>query len=265
VWGPSHPLFIVAQTFEPSPTRENENFMLSFTNEFDPFDVTHDSFEIVPGYQHTFRIIPSQLMTTPAFDKLSVNDRGCRLKNENNNSSLFKSYSKTNCEFECIMKAASNACKCLPWAMPRMQSKLKTCDMIGNSCFRNVFHQSKLYRSCNCMPDCQTTTFSISESTRPFIWKKCDSIDNLVTMVQQRYSLYFALENVKNEYGSNVASYHDICGHLKDNHISIIKVEMGTKSVIKSVRDVKASFEYQLSAVGETFFIKNLFNLFMCL
>ena len=48
----------------------------------------------------------------------------------------------------------------------------------------------------------------------------------------------------------NLESKFDVGKYLFQNHISIIKVEIGTKSVIKSVRDVKATFEYQLSAIG---------------
>ena len=250
-WGPSRPLYIVVQSFEPQNNIDAKNFLLSFTNEFNAFDASHESFEIMPGYQHTFRVIPSIVSTTPRFDELGLKERGCRLMRENGEMNLFKRYSKRGCEFECAIKASYNACNCLPWSTPRSQRQFRTCDMIGNRCFKNMLNLPQVYENCNCLNDCRAVAYGISESTRPlnlhnlFMRSKAlyRPITNWISTACKHYYLYFASDP---RYNAEV----DKTKYLFQNHLSIIKVEMGTKSVIKSVRDVKATFEYQLSAIG---------------
>ena len=255
VWGPSQPLYILVQSFDPRQLGNGNNFFLSFTNELNPFDIIQNRFEILPGYQHTYRVIPSQITTSPRFDDLSLNERGCRLKSETGEMNLFNSYSKSGCEFECAVKSSSIACNCLPWSIPRNDNHSKTCDMIGNLCFKNMFNSPQAYENCDCMNDCQAVTFSIAESAIPLKSFKDDSniskaINDWVSTVHTHYHLLFVLEKIISTSAPNLESKFDVGKYLFQNHISIIKVEIGTKSVIKSVRDVKATFEYQLSAIG---------------
>lgn len=52
------------------------------------------------------------------------------------------------------------------------------------------------------------------------------------------------------EKGLNPELFENVCEFIIRNHISVIEVKIGAKSVIKSVRDVKITFENQLSAIG---------------
>ncbi len=248
--GPSQPLFIVVQSFEPSLARASQEFMLSFTNEFNPYDVIKESFKIMPGYEHTFRIIPSQISTTKRFDEMKLSDRKCQLKHENNGMKLMLSYSKSGCEFECAIQKASEACHCLPWLMPRKVVNFKTCDMLGNLCFKNTFNSPEIYGDCNCANDCQTTRYAISESSRPIAnWRQLCSdnklIDTFYQFIKENYKLFLIYKK-----GINPEILENVCEFVIQNHISVIEVKIGAKSVIKSVRDVKITFENQLSAIG---------------
>jgi hypothetical protein len=258
VWGPAQPLYIVAQSFEPSSVRTSHGFMLSFTNEFNSYDVIQNSFEILPGYQHTFRVIPSQLSTTVRFDELKLGDRKCKLKNENEGMRLLSRFSKSGCEFECALEKSSDTCSCMPWSVARRDNNSKTCDMFGNLCFKNAFNSPQTYEGCGCMNDCQATTYIISESSKPISnWKElCLSsnvISQLANYVHENYNLYFTLSYFIDKQGPDPDSLNNVCEFLIKNHVSVIKVEIGAKSVIKSVRDVKTTFENQLSAVGRIF------------
>ena len=73
------------------------------------------------------------------------------------------------------------------------------------------------------------------------------AIRNWISTARKHYYLYFASDSF---YNADPDSNVDITEYLFQNYFSIVKVEMGAKSVIKSVRDVKATFEYQLSAIG---------------
>jgi len=256
LWGPPRPLYIMVQSFEPSPARDGKNFWLSFTNEFDPFDVIQQSFEILPGYQHTYRVIPSQMSTLERFDKLNLRDRGCQLKSETDQLSLLKMYSKSGCEFECAIKATLNACKCLPWSAPRNRKSIKTCDIFGNFCFKKTFNFPETYKNCQCLEECQSTTYSISESSRPLPMEtdctKIKIMEKFFRYAHENFKLFFLFEYL---FFGNPPEFNDffaLCNHLYQNHTSIIKIELGTKSIIRSVHDVKTTFEYQLSAIGKS-------------
>ena len=253
--GPSQPLFIVAQSFEPSLSRTSQYFLLSFTNEFNPYDVIQESFKIMPGYQHTFRIIPSQISTTKRFDDMKLADRKCRLKHENDDMKLMKSFSKSGCEFECAIRKASYTCHCLPWSIPRKDFNFKMCDMLGNVCFRNTFNSLKTYKDCNCMNDCQATTYAISESSRPIInWKdfclQNKIIDSFSEFIWKNYKLHLMMNFYIDKKGLDPGLLENVCEFLIKNHVAVIEVNIGAKSVIKSVRDVKITLENQLAAIG---------------
>ncbi len=49
--------------------RSSPNFILSFTNEFNPFDVIQQNFLIQPGFHYKFNIVPSQIATTERFNR----------------------------------------------------------------------------------------------------------------------------------------------------------------------------------------------------
>jgi hypothetical protein len=260
VWGPARPLYIVVQSFEPSSEKTSHGFMLSFTNEYNPYDDTQNSFEIMPGYQHTFRVIPSQLSTTDHFDKLKLGDRKCKLENENEGMRLLRRFSKSGCEFECAIEKSLEICSCLPWSVPRSGNHYKTCDMFGNLCFKNTFNSPQTYEGCSCMSDCQATTYIISESSKPIsnwieLCSRAKVISQLADYIHENYNLYFTLSYFMNKRGPDPDSLLNVCEFLITNHVSVIKVEIGAKSVIKSVRDVKTTFENQLSAIGRIFYL----------
>jgi hypothetical protein len=67
--------------------------VLSITNEFDVFDVYRQSFDIVPGNVYTFSVSASKIVTTEAFETLSLADRDCAMDHETENLTFFKKYS----------------------------------------------------------------------------------------------------------------------------------------------------------------------------
>ena len=62
------------------------------------------------GQSYHLRIVPTLHSTTPDFNKLSVDDRECKLKREVPEESLFRNYSMKGCIFECILRAAVSFC-----------------------------------------------------------------------------------------------------------------------------------------------------------
>ena len=109
------------------------------------------------------------------------------------------------------------------------------------------------YGGCGCLNDCQNIVYTFSESSRPILdrLKLCEHIVGVFGgFVKYDYSMDLSYKHYVTNDGPDPESYNDICEYLVKNYISVIKVEIGTKSVIKSIRDVKTTFETQLSAIG---------------
>lgn len=97
--------------------------------------------------------------------------------------------------------------------------------------------------------------YTFSESSRPIVeWLKLFS--NTVIGRFESFRADYSLDLTYKRYILNIGppdpdSLDDICEYVVKNFVSVIRVEIGTKSVIKSVRDVKTTFETQLSAIGK--------------
>ena len=59
-----------------------KNFILSITNENNPFDIFKQSYIIEPGNVYTYRVIANQIVGTDRFNAMEPVDRGCSLPHE---------------------------------------------------------------------------------------------------------------------------------------------------------------------------------------
>jgi hypothetical protein len=256
-FGSAKGMNIILSSYEAFDTqRETKDFILSVTNENNVYDIVRQSFDLLPGNIYTFRILASQIATTEKFESMSQKDRNCGLENESDYLRHFKNYSKSACEYECGLKKAEQKCSCTPWNIPR-ESMIspKFCDMLGMACFFGVMKFPTTFDDCNCPSDCKTTTLSIFESSRPndYLDEFCDPghtffYKTIKTLIgKDSYGLFYN-HIVKN--GPNPAKYEEFCRYFVKNHITIVRVEMATKSIIRSLRDKRFTFENQLSTLG---------------
>ena len=237
--------------------RETNDFILSVTNENNVYDIVRQSFDLLPGNIYTFRILASQITTTEKFETMSQKDRNCGLENESGKLRYFNNYSKSACEYECALKKAEQKCYCIPWNLPRESMKTPPfCDMLGMACFFDVMKFPTTFDDCDCLSDCKTTTLSIFESSRSndYLDEFCDPGHNFfyktikTILGKDSYGLFYD-HIVKN--GPNPENYDEFCRYFVKNHITIVRVEMATKSIIRSLRDKRFTFENQLSTLGK--------------
>jgi hypothetical protein len=81
--GPNNGLNFVLNAFESfSAARSTKNFILSITNENNPFDILKQNYIIEPGNAYTYRVIANQIGTTDRFNAMDPVDRGCSLPHE---------------------------------------------------------------------------------------------------------------------------------------------------------------------------------------
>jgi len=253
-WGTPKYLYILLQSYETYSIRKSNEFSISFSDELNAFDVNKNSFELLPGYIHMFRLIPSQIGTTKEFDLMSPTNRKCFLPSENSQSKIFKQYTKARCEYECAIEKATLNCGCRPWSFPDvLNNNTKICELIGNSCFFATFNSPNTYNTCNCIANCESTTLTTSDSIRSITeWQDlCDNnkvIFNYVNFTMSKYKLNFFFKHL---VSGEALPFNEMCEYLMKHHVTIVKVEIGTTSVVRSLRDSKTTFENQLSILGK--------------
>ena len=105
-YGHTDGLVIILNAFEPfSQERESKNFLLSISDDNYPFNILKDNEFVTPGIAYTYKVTANQIVTSPKFDALDQNVRDCRLPHERGNLKISKRYSKSACEYECIIRS----------------------------------------------------------------------------------------------------------------------------------------------------------------
>ena len=82
-FGPSNGLNFVVNFFEPyDAQRSSKNFILSITNENNPFDIFKENYVLEPGNIYTYRVVASQIGATERFNEMDAKSRNCSLPHE---------------------------------------------------------------------------------------------------------------------------------------------------------------------------------------
>jgi hypothetical protein len=247
--------------------RHSNDFILSITNENNPFDIAKSNFNLLPGQIYSFRVMQSQIGTTSNFDSMNFQDRSCALPNENGKLRYMKMYTKSACEYECALEKAAKRCFCIPWNLPRLSLEDPPfCDMLGNLCFAEAMKNDLDFEACDCPNDCKSTALNIFETSKQINDFKayCGEINDLFfhftkfIKANHYYGLYY--NHLVND-GLDPGDDDALCQYLIQNHITIVKVELTAKRIMRSIRDKKFSFENQLSTLGKlTHFKANFSN-----
>ncbi|CAG9799850.1 unnamed protein product [Chironomus riparius] len=106
--------------------------------------------------------------------QFSPEQRGCYFEAEKK-LKFFKSYTKNNCEHECMINYTLSKCNCVEFSMPRTDD-LKVCDYDDKNCYDSVlslwsnsFYQNEENQEkypdypCDCMPSCTQIIYGLTE------------------------------------------------------------------------------------------------------
>jgi hypothetical protein len=100
-FGPSNGLNFVVNSFEPYDSqRSSKNFILSITNENNPFDIFKQNHVIEPGNVYTYKVVASQIGATDRFNEMDYKNRNCSLPHEKGNlvnNSFLVQFKQQNC------------------------------------------------------------------------------------------------------------------------------------------------------------------------
>lgn len=78
---------------------------------------------------------------------------------------FFKTYTKANCEVECLAKQTVKKCGCALYWQPALNST-SICGITDYDCYTRVRYRfSSLDGDCNCIRTCNTITYSIERET----------------------------------------------------------------------------------------------------
>jgi len=196
--------------------------------------------------------MPSQIVSTPEFDQMSITERDCRLQEESEILTHFSNYTKSGCIFECAMDFAFQYCFCIPWSFPLTgHDESPICDIFGNVCFAEFF-QKRVNdpEGCHCLSECAKTTYTTFE-TQQHLSDYLESgiyFRDFVNNALSRFSLKFLKEHLIN---SGTAPYEKgfVDNFIKSN-VAIVKIEMVSDTITRTKRDRKVSLESQISALG---------------
>ena len=123
---------------------------------------TKSSLILKAARKYHIEITPEGEMVTDTFKSLSLKQRKCHLENEVFDNSIFKTYTKRNCEYECHVKLAEQICKCIPWDYLHNR-KSPECDVFGRTCFYNAMENltiSNKNHCSHCINGCDHITYN---------------------------------------------------------------------------------------------------------
>jgi len=251
-------LYFILNSFNANPiddpnakTKASGNFILSITNEFNPFNIYKQNFVIEPGYSYIYRIIANQVVTTERFDKLDKQDRNCLLASENMDSNLTNHYSKSGCLYECILKKAMKKWQCVPWNVPSiLPDSFEYCPINENSILFIEKMEQFNTTDCNCPSDCSGTYFSVFESKTPFknpgyycsnirkYLKKGNEypnnvLCNLCNKMIQNFKIKFLYDHVVDDELDPSISPELFCEKLFIENFALIHVKMATNYITR--------------------------------
>jgi len=264
-YGPSNGFNFILNSFEyVGSKRSSNNFIMSITNENNPYDVYKENYIIEPGHLYTFRILANQVITNERFNGLNQASRNCSLPHESVMLNLTQNYSKSACEYECAIRNAINHCNCTPWNVPRTSMESPTfCDISrDNNCFEEKMKNISTLE-CGCPSDCHGTYISVFESSkiienpakfcsiekirREYPYSVFCGLCNAIVKTKRFRLMY---ENIVNG-GLDPINLDNFCNAFIQKNIAVVKVEMATKSITRSLKDTRFNFVTQLSSLGK--------------
>ncbi len=118
----------------------------------------------------------------------------CRFSSQTKNSSIFSSYSRSGCLYECKLRQAYDRIGCVPWDYPQPNP-----DNISH-CHDRGFYYSHFHKSyesastvdCDCPPDCNSIAYDVS------LLKETDDASHRFYMFSQTFSYLRINRNVSN-------------------------------------------------------------------
>ena len=126
------------------------------------FDKAIVPLKLKKGHEYHIDVTPIGQTSSEDFKAMSKDQRGCNLKQEGLEGSLFTVYTQKNCKYECYVKIAREKCKCHPWDFFTIEEALPECDIFGRTCFMRTMErlaESPEVPCQHCVKECDYVEF----------------------------------------------------------------------------------------------------------
>ena len=236
------------------------NFILSLSGANKLHDLVQKNYVVEPGFVHTFRVLAKQMTASDALKDLNPGERNCLLEEEAEHLNFSKFYTKSSCSYECSVLSAVEACNCTPWYIPHFENS-PYCDL-NDRCFESSF-KNGTSDVCECPDDCEGTEYIVFKSNQHLNLPPKFCADgptsssfpfNVYCELCRKIIRYHRMRLVYDHFVSNATNPDDFdafCLDFISNHVALVKVEMVSKSVVRSIRDQRYSFMSKISSLGE--------------
>lgn len=142
------------------------SFVIGINNADDAFNMRAEVVKAEIGKLTEILVTPTQYLASSNIRPLDLEIRQCRFRDEvQENMTIFKYYTQSACQFECLLKRSRKICRCTPWSYPFDPSleEVRICDLYGHYCFDEYMRDLSKISECQCLPNCEQTMFAINK------------------------------------------------------------------------------------------------------
>ena len=151
------------------PAKEGNGQEAVIHSPYEVPDILQDPMRLVQGNAYKIGVQMLLDKVDGSIRRMSIEDRGCMLAEDEHNLTLFREYSFSSCMFECHWRQALEKCGCFSSQYPPPIGDLQNlpfCHMgNGELCFLKTVQSGDLApKDCGCMDDCESIKAMVSPS-----------------------------------------------------------------------------------------------------
>lgn len=131
------------------------------------FNSFHKYDFITSDHGKYFEIIVNSITTDEDLRKFSPESRSCYFEGERS-LKFYKSYTKANCDWECLTNFTLKSCGCVRFSMPR-ESSTNVCKLEEVKCYKKAMQtfpdedeKDQMRIPCGCLPPCTDIKYSLN-------------------------------------------------------------------------------------------------------
>ena len=264
-------------------------FKIGIQDHLNAMGLGANSLNVKIGHMTEILVTPSVLSSESNLRSLGYKARQCRFSDEPTpNMTIFKYYTQSVCEYECLLKRAREKCHCTPYSYPfQPDEDIKICDTFAFHCFEIMLRDTSDIDSCNCLPDCESTKFSFRVQSEPLdttdfctyssdMWfytnDRLHQIQDQLTLFINKY--LFNLESVDDGayfirywtfytysymcnskiliFFTNLIFSSALCKEKFETDIAVVKVRMATARYEETRQFLKMKLADKIASIGGT-------------
>ncbi len=219
-------------------------------------DTSANFIEPTAGTHTTVVVTPHITETDESMLQQDVSVRRCHsAKTDVNHLKLFKTYTRGNCIFECILERSIYESGCVPWNFPKLQNEVRTCSQNESISFTEIIKMSEKETNCShCLEECWKVEYDYTLHTKPLknICVDYPDIRSAVNMIVNIRGIGNFLPSFL-ELQEIGLDYHllDACYSYAAQNAALVDIYIGPAFAVKITRRSRVTFLQQLANLGK--------------